>query len=73
MIRLPFVPPYFPILLMPVWWVFWLCFYLFYLPVYFLTWLFSPYSPRKSDLDPYRKRYSSVKRNMDPEKKKEEE
>lgn len=66
MIRLPFVPSYFPILLMPVWWVFFICFYLFYLPFYLLSWLLSPWSPRRSDSDPYRRRYSRVERNLDP-------
>lgn len=65
MIRLPFVPRYFPVLLVPVWWLFLLCFYLFYVPVYFLCWIFSPWSPRKSEADPFRVRASKKKRTME--------
>lgn len=73
MIRLPFIPTYFPLLLLPVYWVYWLCFYVFYIPIYFLIWLFSPYSPRKSEDDPFAKRPSKMPRTMEVEEKKIEE
>ena len=73
MVRLPFLPSYFPVLLMPLWWVFWLCFYVFYLPFYLLSWLFSPWSPRRSELDPFRRRPSKERRDLRPSDGKEDE
>lgn len=70
MIRLPFLPRFFPVLLLPLWWVFLLCFYSFYLPLMLLTWIFSPWSPRKSESDPYRKRTRDIKRSMESDREK---
>lgn len=56
MIRLKFVPRGFPILLLPLWWLFLLCFYLVYLPCWLLLLLFSPYGPRKDPASFYARR-----------------
>lgn len=48
MIKLKFIPDYFPIILMPLYWIFFLCFYIIYLPIYGLVLLFSPFRSKKS-------------------------
>ena len=53
MIRLSALPDFFPVLLLPIYWIFWLAFYLFYLPVYFFIWLFNPFRSKKTTLAYY--------------------
>ena len=53
MIKLSALPDFFPVLLLPIYWIFWLAFYLFYLPVYFFIWLFNPFRSKKTALAYY--------------------
>lgn len=64
MVRLPFFPDYFPVLLLPLYWVFWFCFYVWYLPFYALVILFSPYRSSKRLYEFYQRRFSKVKRDL---------
>lgn len=64
MLRLPFLPEFFPVLLLPLWWVFLLCFYVVYLPVYFVLWLFSPWRSRKDLVAFYSRKASSDSRTV---------
>lgn len=64
MIKLRFVPEFFPIVLLPLWWVFLLCFYVVYLPVYLLVLLFSPWRSRKSLVAFYSRKASEDKREV---------
>ena len=64
MVKLKFVPDYFPILLLPVYWIFWICFYIGYLPVFSIVLLFSPYRSKKDLLAFYEKKASKVKRDL---------
>ena len=67
MIKLKFIPPYFPVLLLPVYWLYFLCFYLVYLPFYLLCLLFSPWNHKKSLTAIYMKKTSNNKRNLNVE------
>lgn len=62
MISLALVPDFFPVLLLPIYWIFWLSFYLFYCPVYFFIWIFSPYRSRKTALAYYSRKAKKDKR-----------
>lgn len=62
MISLALVPDFFPVLLLPLYWIFWLSFYLFYCPVYFFIWIFSPYRSRKTALAYYSRKAKKDKR-----------
>ena len=64
MVKLPFMPDYFPVLLLPLYWVFWLCFYVGYLPLYLVILLFSPYRDEKSLYAFYQRKASKVKRDL---------
>ena len=64
MVRLKFVPRGFPVLLLPLWWVFLLCFYLFYLPCWAVLLLFSPWSPRKDPASYYARRAVKDRRTV---------
>ncbi len=64
MIRLKLVPEFFPIVLLPLWWVFLLCFYVVYLPVYLLVLLLSPWRSRKSLVAFYSRKASEDKREV---------
>jgi hypothetical protein len=63
-VKLKFVPPYFPVGLLLFYWAFFVLFYVFYLPVYFLLWLFSPYKSKKSRLRPFARKTSDSKRDL---------
>jgi hypothetical protein len=64
MIKLPFKPEFFPILLLPLYWLYFLCFYLWYIPFYFVVWLFSPYRSSETLYKDYLKKHSKDKRSM---------
>jgi hypothetical protein len=64
MVKLPFMPDYFPVVLLPLYWVFWLCFYIGYLPVYLLVLLFSPYRNEKALYAFYERKASKAKRDL---------
>ncbi len=68
MIRLSFVPDYFPVLLLPFYWVFWVCFYVVYLPVYGISLLLSPWRSRESALRYYRRKAGKDARCLEWEK-----
>lgn len=72
MIRLRFIPDYFPVLLLPFYWVFWICFYMVYLPVYGLSLLLSPWRSRKSAVRYYQRHAGKDGRTLEWEKGKEE-
>ena len=62
MIKLSALPDFFPVLLLPIYWIFWLAFYLFYLPVYFFIWLFNPFRSKKTALAYYSRKAKRDKR-----------
>lgn len=64
MVKLKFVPRGFPVLLLPLWWVFLLCFYLVYLPCWLLLLLFSPYAPGRDPASFYARRAGKDKRTL---------
>lgn len=64
MIKLPFKPDYFPVLLLPVYWIYFLCFYIGYLPIYVLIVLFSPWKSDKRAYAFYMKKTSAEKRSL---------
>ena len=63
-VKLSFLPAFFPVVLLPFYWIFFLLFYIFYLPVYFVLWIFSPYRYRKSRIKPFEKKPSCIKRDL---------
>lgn len=73
MIKLPFIPKNFPVSLILVYWLFLLCFYLWYLPFSLIRFLFSPYSSSKRLYEYYMKSLTKQKRNIPTEVSKEEE
>lgn len=73
MIKLKFIPDFFPIVLLPLYWFFLLCFYLFYIPIFFFIWLFSPYKSKKSLKAFYLRKAKKDQRKLEYKKKKEEE
>ena len=62
MVKLKFVPRGFPVLLLPLWWVFLLCFYLVYLPCWLL--LFAPYAPGRDPASFYDRRAGKDRRTL---------
>jgi len=64
MVKLKFLPDYFPFLLLPVYWISWLCFYIGYLPFYLVILLLSPYKSKKDLVAFYEKKASKVKRDL---------
>ncbi len=73
MIKLKFIPDYFPIILMPLYWIFFLCFYIIYLPIYGLVLLFSPFRSKKSLIRYYSKHFSKEKRDLNGKEEKKDE
>lgn len=63
-IKLSFLPDYMPIGLYLFYWLFCLCFYIFYLPIYFTLWLFSPYHSQKAKIRFFARKQSEVDRNL---------
>ena len=64
MIKLKFIPAYFPWTLLPLYWIFFISFYILYLPCYLLVWIFSPYRSDKSYKKYYSRKMSQTKRNL---------
>jgi hypothetical protein len=64
MVKLPFLPSYFPVLLLPLYWLFFIAFYVGYLPVYLILVLFSPFKDTKSVLALYQSKSSKAKREF---------
>ena len=64
MIKIKFIPDFFPIVLLPLYWIFFLSFYIVYLPVYFFVWLFSPWRSKKSLISFYAKKAKSDHRTV---------
>jgi|GEM_PF-1617428 hypothetical protein len=56
MIKIKFIPDFFPIVLLPLYWIFFLSFYIVYLPIYFFVLLFSPWRSKKSLVSFYSKK-----------------
>lgn len=69
MIKLKFIPEFFPVLLLPLYWLFLLSFYIFYLPIYFFIWLFSPYKSKKSLKAYYSRKAKKDKRTLEYQSK----
>jgi hypothetical protein len=74
MIKLPFIPDFFPVLMLPLYWVYFLCFYLWYLPVLLIVRLFTPYRSKEAAYAYYMKKHSEDQRSLEysPDTNKEE-
>jgi hypothetical protein len=72
-VKLSFLPAFFPVVLLPFYWIFFLLFYIFYLPVYFVLWIFSPYRSRKSRTKVFEGKTSDVKRDLSSKPLKKED
>lgn len=73
MIKLKFIPAYFPWTLLPLYWLFFFSFYLLYIPCYLLVLFFSPYKSDKSYKKYYGRKMSKTKRNLIHKEKEKKE
>lgn len=73
MIKVKFIPKYFPIVLLPLYWVWFLLYYIFGSLIYLVMIIFSPFKTKDNIIDFYKKKASSLDRNLKEEKIKEED
>ena len=65
MIKLPFLPTFFPVLLLPLYWVLiFIPYYLGFFPIYLVKVLFSPYCKTDALYKDYLRKHSKDKRNL---------
>lgn len=72
MVKLPLVLDYFPLLLYPFYWLFLLCFYFFYIPVYLAFWLFTPIRINDWPFVFYMAKFPRKERKLEKEKPKDQ-
>lgn len=73
MIKVKFIPKYFPIILLPLYWIWFLLYYIFGSLIYLIMLIFSPFKTKEKVIDFYKKKASSLDRNLKEEKKEETE
>lgn len=64
MVKLSFIPPEMGILMLPLYWVYFACFYVVYLPIYAVFLLFSPFRSKKALWRFYERRGSKTKPDL---------
>ena len=72
MIKVKFIPKYFPIVLLPLYWVWFLLYYIFGSLIYLIMLIFSPFKTKDNIIDFYKKKASSLDRNLKEDEKQEE-
>ncbi len=65
MVKLPWLSAYFPVLLYPFYWLFLLCFYFLYLPIYSVFPLFGPFRSVGSLVRFYERHTSRVRQDLE--------
>ena len=72
MIKVKFIPKYFPIVLLPLYWVWFLLYYIFGSLIYLVMLIFSPFKTKDNIIDFYKKKASSLDRNLKEDEEQEE-
>ena len=72
MIKVKFIPKYFPIVLLPLYWVWFLLYYIFGSLIYLVLMIFSPFKTKDNIIDFYKKKASSLDRNLKEDDEQEE-
>ena len=72
MIKVKFIPKYFPIILLPLYWLWFLLYYIFGSLIYLIMIIFSPFKTRENIIDFYKKKSTSLDRNLKLDKQEEE-
>lgn len=73
MIKLKFIPPYFPVLLLPIYWIYFLCFYIVYIPFHLICWIFSPWRSDKKTYQLYLEKTSKTERDLSVEEEEKQD
>lgn len=72
MITIKFVPKYFPVILLPLYWIWYLLYYIFGSLIYLIMIIFSPLKTKENIIDFYTKKSTSLDRNLKLDKQEEE-
>ena len=72
MIKVKFIPKYFPIILLPLYWLWFLLYYIFGSLIYLIMIIFSPFKTKENIIDFYKKKSTSLDRNLKLDKQEED-
>ena len=64
MIKIKFIPKYFPVILLPLYWIWFLLYYIFGSIIYLIMTIFSPFKTKENIIDFYMKKQSKLERNL---------
>ena len=73
MIKIKFIPKYFPVILLPLYWIWFLLYYIFGSIIYLIMTVFSPFKTKENIIDFYMKKQSKLERNLTLDEKEEDE
>ena len=73
MIKIKFIPKYFPVILLPLYWIWFLLYYIFGSIIYLIMTVFSPFKTKENIIDFYMKKQSKLERNLTLDEKVEDE